>query len=1056
VRETLSGDAKKRWQGGPFRVIAGLAVAFVLALQAGDTHAQQASGSTVDQALQNLGNVTPDQLRQMFGGGQGSNGSIPFGESQSQTTVLEPTAIPNPYLPQSRLEQIMSQRAGVRLQQFGYEQLGIGRPVTLPQVGGVQDDYILGPGDEIVITLRGQDNSEHRVMVDREGNVVLPRISPVSAAGLRFGEFRTQLIAAVHNAYMATDAYVSIGRIRQISVMVAGEVGSPGVRTLTGLSTPIDAILVSGGVKKTGSLRNVKLIHQGHTIPIDLYGFLTSGASPRQVTLGDGDRLVVPALSKVVAAAGWLRRPGIYEIADGQSAITVRNLSNIAGGLEVRGRYRLAVLHIQSDGQTQLVPVTSESSLVRDGEILMALPGADQVVDRATLSGGTSLSGSYSIKNGERLSNILKAPGALGTSPYTVFGIISRRDPRTLLRTLIAFSPIAALSGDYDPPLISGDIVRVFSMRESRMLSRSLGAFASHKRFEEERRRNPFLMPNGKQQFVPYTGGPQIAGQPGVTYTGPNGQPFIPTGTVTDQASAGALLLAQNQNAPAAQALNGAVPSQFQNLNGLNQQNYAYDPNNPYAQVGEEGVSDRYSQFGGGPQCTQNNPNGPLDPTSQFATNGNLPELPQQFDPSNQQGTTLQTQYLTSGAMANQFNSPFQGYQQQNQSYRQNPAPNFEQQIPSSGVTPLNREVCTVRQLADQLDIDTMVLLNFLADHEVTLDGAVRGPGSYVVGPGINLHDLVMVAGGTVRWADESGVELVSTEVNQAAGRATTVRKNLPLTETTLASYIIKPHDELRFREVFTDAGQGSVTLEGQVRFPGEYRIIRGEHLLDLLKRAGGLTDVAYPYGVIYLRRSVAALEEEQFRRAADQLQNALLAAVGHTAASSRADPGIFTGAQSLVQQLRTQKGLGRISVVADPTILTAKPNENPLLEPGDVVYIPQRPSTVSVLGEVLQPGSFTYKSNLTANDYLSKAGGFSGYADDSLTYIILPDGSAEKLERSWLPLGGQTLPPGSVIVVPHDIAPFSFTDFAINASQIFSQLAVAGASLAVLSTNLK
>jgi polysaccharide biosynthesis/export protein len=1050
VRETIFGNGTRRWRGGLFRIFAGLTVAALLAVLAGETRAQQAAGGSVDQSIQNLQNVTPDQLRQMFGGSALGGGGV-SGESnlEPQTTILEPTATANPYLPPSRLEQIMSQRAGVRLTQFGYEQMGIGRAVTLPEVGGVQDDYILGPGDEIVVTLRGQENSERRVVVDREGNVVLPRISPVGAAGLRFGEFRTQLLASIHNAYMATDAYVSIGRLRQISVMVAGEVGSPGVRTLTGLSTPIDAILVSGGIKKTGSLRNVKLIHQGKAIAIDLYGFLTTGVVPSRVTLGDGDRIVVPPLRKVVAAAGWLRRPGIYEIPDGASAMSVRSLSNLAGGLEVRGRYRLAVLHIQADGQTQLVPVGSESNAVRDGEILMALPGADQVVDRATLSGGTSLSGSYSIKTGSRLSEILKAPGALGTSPYTVFGIISRRDPRTYLRSLIAFSPIAAMSGDFDPPLVSGDIVRVFSMRESRMLSRALNKFASQKRFQEERTRNPFLAPNNQQQNSPYTTTP-IAAQPGgVTYTGPNGQILVPPpGSTQDPYGNNTLMLAQNQNAPAAQAIVGAAP----NLNGQQQ---GYDQSgNQDGPLEQDNQANPFNQSISYAQCTQLNQNAPFDPNNPYSsTNGQMP-----VQGNSMGGMTIAApgQFPLGTTMPSQFIGSYQGFRQPNIQYQQNLAPNFEQQVTSSGITPQNTEVCTVRQLADQLDVDTMVLLNFLADHEVTLDGAVRGPGSYVVGPGINLHDLVMVAGGTVRWADESGVELISTDVDQAAGNATTVRKTLPLTDTTLASYIVRPHDELRFRQVFTDAGIGSVTVEGQVRFPGEYRIIRGEHLLDLLKRAGGLTDVAYPYGAIYLRRSVAALEEEQFRRSADQLENSLLAAVGRATQSTRADPALFTGAQSLVQQLRTQKGLGRISITADPTILAAKPNENPLLEPGDVVFIPQRPSTVSVLGEVLQPGSFTYKSNMTANDYLSKAGGFSGFADPSLTYIILPDGSAEQLDQSWLPLGGQSLPPGSVIVVPRDIAPFSWNDFAISASTIFSQLAVAGASLAVLSTNLK
>lgn len=1034
------------------RTLVGLAISALLAVQAGDTLAQS-SGS--DQGVQSL---TPDQMRQMFGG-QSLNGGLGGQDTnlQPQMTVLEPTSFANPNLPPSRLERIMSARAGVRLTQFGYDQMGVGRAVTLPQVGEVQDDYILGPGDEIVITLRGQENAAHRIVVDRDGNVVLPRVSPVAAAGLRFGDFRAQLLAAIHSAYVATDAYVSIGRLRQISVMVAGEVGSPGVRTLTGLSSPIDAILVSGGIKKTGSLRNIKLVHLGKTTTIDLYGYLTTGVAPRQVTLGDGDRIVVPPLSKVVAVAGWLRRPGIYEIPDGQSALSVRALSSLAGGLEVRGRYRLAIMHIQADGQTQLAPVTSEGNPVRDGEILMVLPGADQVVDRATLAGGTSLAGGYSIKDGAHLSEILREPGALGTSPYTVFGIISRRDPRTYLRSLIAFSPVAALSGDFDPTLASGDIVRIISMRESRLLSRSLKIYAALKRYEDDRRRNPNLQPSSRP---PTSTSSQLV-QNGQQLVGPDGQPVPTPGVPQNPVANGAVAGQGAANLAGAQGMAGE--------NGY--------PSPLDAEMAPYSPSDEAAQFAQFEQADQNKQIGQFDQFGQ-CSRVNRMGLPEQFDPNNPNGPSpglypngsnyssangfnqqpVVGQYQQGNVLPNQINGfnpqfPQQGYQPQQQ---QTLAPNLEQPVLTPGVTPLNTEVCSLRQMAEQLDVDVIVLLNFLSDHEVSLDGAVRGPGSYIVGPGVNLHDLVMVAGGTARWADESGVELTTTNINEATGTATTVRKNLPLTEATLANYIIRPRDELRFRQIFTDTGLGSVTLGGEVRFPGEYKIIRGEHLLDLLKRAGGLTDVAYPYGAIYLRKSVAALEEEEFRRSADQLENSLLAAVAHTTATTRADSTLFTSAQGFVQTLRTQKGLGRISVVADPAVLSVKPSENPLLEPGDVIYIPQHPSTVSVLGEVLQPGSFAYSRKLAASDYLAKAGGYSGFADDSLTYIILPDGSAERYETSWLPNGGQPVPPGSVIVVPRDISPFSWQDFSLNASQIFSQLAIAGASLAVLSTNLK
>jgi protein involved in polysaccharide export with SLBB domain len=114
--------------------------------------------------------------------------------------------------------------------QFGYDQLGVGRQITVPETGAVADDYIMGPGDEVVVSLRGQENSDVRTSVDRNGRVILPRLAPIPAAGRSFGSFRQDVDAAVRRAYIASTASVSIGRVRQISVLVSGEVNAPGVR----------------------------------------------------------------------------------------------------------------------------------------------------------------------------------------------------------------------------------------------------------------------------------------------------------------------------------------------------------------------------------------------------------------------------------------------------------------------------------------------------------------------------------------------------------------------------------------------------------------------------------------------------------------------------------------------------------------------------------------------------------------------------------------------------------------------------------------------------------
>jgi protein involved in polysaccharide export with SLBB domain len=273
----------------------------------------------------------------------------------------------------------------------------------------------------------------------------------------------------------------------------------------------------------------------------------------------------------------------------------------------------------------------------------------------------------------------------------------------------------------------------------------------------------------------------------------------------------------------------------------------------------------------------------------------------------------------------------------------------------------------------------------------------------------------------------------------------------LPLSSSLFASYIVRPHDEFRFRDVYTIADAGKVTLQGQVRYPGSYEITTGEHLSDLLIRGGGLTNVAYPYGTIFLRRSVAELEASEDQRAAKEIEDGLL--VGMTRqGNSQVSPQTFAALQGFVNQIRNAKPLGRISVIADPSQLLAHPTEDVLLEPGDVIYIPQRPSTVAVLGRVLQPGSFPFRPGLSTADYIRMAGGYAQFADDSETYVVLPDGTARRYRKSWLDFDRPDIPPGSAVVVPRDLAPLDLHQLIVDTTSIVGQLAVSAASLAVLS----
>jgi protein involved in polysaccharide export with SLBB domain len=986
-------------------------------------------GLGADPALAQAGGSTDilGQLRQQYGQSGSSGGADLSGNGQGSVIIQAVPAQSGPPLLPSRLEQILSARAGAKLEQFGYEQLGRGRNISMAQTGAVQDDYVLGPGDQIIVSLRGQENSELRAEVNRNGQIVLPRLAPISASGRSFGSFRQDLEAAVHRAYVATDASVSVGRVRQISVLVSGEVNVPGQRLLTGLSSVVDAILISGGVKKTGSLRNIRIQRGGQQRSVDLYSVLTSEGINADLRLADGDRIIVPALGRTVAVSGLVRQPGIFELSQGQSGMTARTLLSLAGGQEVRGRYRLSVLQIDAQGNSKLGALASEAGQVRDSEILFVQLGSDQTVSQATLAGATGLAGGYPVASGTKLSEMLRAPGALGPSPYTLFGIVVRKDPGTLLRSLVAFTPAAVLSGRENMNLQTDDFVRPLSVGETSLLSNVVRAYLEKLAADQAILRNP-LVDQSVVTSATRPALPSAGGLPQTVATLPVSKIDELSFALDDLASAPPDV----QRADIISLMELRVPGTL----GTGSQ---------------EAMLERQDQTGAlhdirqGQNIQGGNGTVPVEPPVVAAAGADAGA--QTVIPNGAMATSPYDSSSTPGAMPSAAGANYMNFQQRPVAQ---PAQNFQETPLSTGRFASNREIKTFGELVRQLDVDPLVLINFLIEHRARLDGAVRGPGSYFVGPNVALSDMVQAAGGTLNWADETGIELITTAIDRQTGKAETRHQALQLREPMLANYTVRPRDTLHFNQVFTSVGIGAVTIQGEIRSAGSYPIMRGEHLSDLLLRAGGLTNTAYPAGAVFLRKSAASTEHEGYIRAANEIENELVTAMTRVG-NDKIDPSAFASMQTFVNELRTQKAVGRISITADPSVLAADPELDPLLEAGDVLYIPQRPSTVSVLGQVMQPGSFPYRKGMTLDAYIAQAGGYDAISDESMTFIVLPDGSARRIQKSWLSFDAQDLPPGSTIVVPRDVTPLDTRQLILDVSSIFSQFAVSIASMAVL-----
>jgi len=619
-----------------------------------------------------------------------------------------------------------------------------------------------------------------------------------------------------------------------------------------------------------------------------------------------------------------------------------------------------------------------------------------------------------------------------------------RKDSRTLLRSLMAFTPVAVLSGAEDIQLQSDDIIRPITITESQMLAYVVKTYLDKLAYDQSRIRNP--LETQRNDVVP------IAPAPGNNSSG--------------AAATAAALSAQAAPVSAVSPTNpfGLEPGQLDSYSS-GQDDFSSVPADmqranivALLDVAAPGSALAVQREAAYQKVLTANPNAGNSP-AQIAQAQQAALLASRFGG----GLPAVPGFSQSGAGQDTNGLPASGTNGVNgipdinaQIYANAPssgplAPNYQDQPAAPGAFASNQEVQTFGELSRQLGMDPLVLINFLIDHRARLDGAVRGPGPYFVGPNVSLADLVQAAGGTVSWADESGVELLTTVVDGRNGRAASQRQTLPLRQGMLASYIVRPRDQLHFNRVFTDTGVGSVSVQGEVRFAGNYPITRGEHLSDLLMRVGGLNSTAYPAGTVFLRKSAAQVEEQGYKRTANEIQSQLLAGMARIGNDKISGEG-FTAIQGFINQLRNQKGLGRIAISADPSVLAANPQLDPLLEAGDVVFIPQRPSTVTVLGEVMQPGSYSYQPGMTVGDYVKRAGGYAQFSNDDMTFIVLPDGSARKIETSWLGFEASTrLPPGSSIVVPRDLAPLSTRQIILDVTGIMSSLAVTIASLAVL-----
>lgn len=323
----------------------------------------------------------------------------------------------------------------------------------------VTDDYLIGPGDEILIRAWGQIDLDGKLLVDRGGEVFLPKVGTLAVAGLQYRQLPEFFRAAIGRVFRNFDLTVSLGQLRSIQVFVVGQAKRPGSYTVSSLCTLVNALFASGGPSPSGSLRRIQLKRGNRVVTeFDFYDLLLRGDKSKDARLLPGDVIYIPPATPSVAIAGSVNVPAIYELGDGA---TLADAIEMGGGLTASADGQKAVVERIENRSARRVEEFSldaagRQRALRDGDVVRIFPLSPRFENAVTLRGNVAHPGRVEWHSGMRLREVIPNPESLVTRDYwraaNSSGAGIEREGAQLPR-----SEVGTADGDFEPNGGSGD-----------------------------------------------------------------------------------------------------------------------------------------------------------------------------------------------------------------------------------------------------------------------------------------------------------------------------------------------------------------------------------------------------------------------------------------------------------------------------------------------------------------------------------------------------------------------------------------------------------------------
>ncbi len=434
------------------------------------------------------------------------------GRAASEKSAVAPTEqVADPLKDSPRVavrmefEDLVQQSMGRSLPLFGEAVFSAASPsYTAPDQLPLPPDYLLRAGDEISTRAWGQIDIDHVAVIDRLGQLYIPRVGTLQVAGVRRDKLDSVVRAALQKQFRNFEVSTVVGSSHPILVHITGAVKRPSSVTLPPHSTLLTAAFQSGGALPKANYRRVQLRRGGETVAeLDLYDFLASGNNSSDVPIRNGDVIHFGVVEGLVAVGGSVNVAGIFQT---KAGMTVAQLLNLAGGITTTGVTRQAVVeriveHRQRTTEIILLDAVSLARPVRDGELYTINPISPRIENAVTLSGNVALPLRVAYRAGMRVSDLVPDADALILPTYWVtrnqqhafsaigelrnpeikkempeinweYAVIERIDRQSSSPRLLPFNlglAINAKDPAHDHLLEPGDTVTIFSKSDFRI-----------------------------------------------------------------------------------------------------------------------------------------------------------------------------------------------------------------------------------------------------------------------------------------------------------------------------------------------------------------------------------------------------------------------------------------------------------------------------------------------------------------------------------------------------------------------------------------------------------